>query len=207
MGASCCSTRGSRSALLFPALCFFVMVWALACGDLAVLPWAVGVASFIVQTHVGCAGGAGTGGVGCGCRGDPADALRVPDQDRRRVARPCAPECGAAAAVALVCWAQPLYEQLFGDGRGNWTMLLERKARLGDGRPVRRRRYVASVLLSLLVVPPVDVRDLGDRKRAAVPAGIGPRTGGGRRAAGSGPRRGRPRPRQRRGLQRRRRDW
>src|SRR5436190_2093788 len=38
---------------LLPFLCFALLAWSVACGDHAALPWAVGVGSFVVQTHVG----------------------------------------------------------------------------------------------------------------------------------------------------------
>jgi hypothetical protein len=136
------------NALLFPALCFFVMVWALACGDLAVLPWAVGVASFIVQTHVGyavvvpvlAAWGVGAGAIRLMRSGGPG-------RDRRALRGRVFRSAGAAAAVALVCWAQPLYEQLFGDGRGNLGRLLSSAGASGETVGLSDApRYVASVL-------------------------------------------------------------
>jgi hypothetical protein len=38
---------------LLPFLCFTFLAWSVTCGDRAALPWAVGVGSFVVQTHVG----------------------------------------------------------------------------------------------------------------------------------------------------------
>jgi hypothetical protein len=40
------------NALLLPFLAFLVVAAALACGDRAMLPWAVGVGSLLVQTHL-----------------------------------------------------------------------------------------------------------------------------------------------------------
>lgn len=148
MGSELLFSPWQPNALLFPALCFFVMVWALACGDLAVLPWAVGVASFIVQTHVGYAvlvPVLAAWGVGAG-------AIRLmrsgaPDQDRGALRGRVLRSAGAAAAVALVCWAQPLYEQLFGDGRGNLGRLLSSVGAPGETVGLSDApRYVASVL-------------------------------------------------------------
>lgn len=148
MGSELLFSPWQPNALLFPALCFFVMVWALARGDLAVLPWAVGVASFIVQTHVGYAlvvPALAAWGVGAG-------AIRLmrsgrPDQDRRKLRSRVFRSAGAAAAVALVCWAQPLYEQLFGDGRGNLGRLVSSVGASGETVGLSDApRYVASVL-------------------------------------------------------------
>jgi hypothetical protein len=148
MGSELLFSPWQPNALLFPALCFFVMVWALTCGDLAVLPWAVGVASFIVQTHVGyavvvpvlAAWGVGAGAIRLMRSG-------VPDQDGRALRGRVLRTAGAAAAVALVCWAQPLYEQLFGDGRGNLGRLLSSVGAPGETVGLSDApRYVASVL-------------------------------------------------------------
>ena len=152
MGSELLFSPWQPNALLFPALCFFVMVWALACGDLAVLPWAVGVASFIVQTHVGyavvvpalAAWGLGAGAI-------RLMRTRGPDQDGRVLKRRMVRSAVAAAAVGLVCWAQPLYEQLFGDGRGNLGRLLSSVGATGDTVGLSDApRYVASVF----AVPP-----------------------------------------------------
>jgi hypothetical protein len=37
---------------LLPFLCFTLLAWSVACGDHVALPWAVGVGSFVVQTHI-----------------------------------------------------------------------------------------------------------------------------------------------------------
>jgi hypothetical protein len=144
-------------SLLLPFLCFLVLIWALACGDVAVLPWAAGLASFIVQTHIGY-------------------ALVVPALAAWGVAvaglrfwrlRRTEPEPGAVAmlyveparrhmlqryglitlVVVLGCWAQSLYEQFFGTGQGNLSRLAssasETQARVGMGEAPR---FVADVL-------------------------------------------------------------
>jgi hypothetical protein len=107
-------------SLLFPFLCFLMMVWALACGDLAVLPWAVGVASFIVQTHVGYAllvpalGAWGAAVAGARLwRARQGDASTWP-QLRRRAWR----QLVVAGVVGIACWSQSLYEQFFIDEPG-----------------------------------------------------------------------------------------
>ncbi|HEX6475974.1 MAG TPA: hypothetical protein VF005_01770, partial [Acidimicrobiales bacterium] len=42
-------------AALLPFLLFVLLAWSVACGDHSALPWAVGVGSFVLQTHVGYA--------------------------------------------------------------------------------------------------------------------------------------------------------
>jgi hypothetical protein len=140
-------------SLLYPFLCFLFMVWALASGDLVMLPWMVGLASYITQTHVGYAVLVPTlGASAAAAAGAHLWRSRRVDPDgwparRRRTSR-----CVAAAAiVALVCWAQPVIEQIFGEGRGNLGRLA---SSLGDtGARVGFRdapRYVAT----LLALPP-----------------------------------------------------
>jgi hypothetical protein len=112
--------------LLLPFLCFVTLVWAVACGDLVALPWAVGVGSFVVQTHLSYAilvpllGVWGIVGMALVLRGirrrDPSSWPGL----RGRVIRSGA----IAAAVFVVCWLQPLIEQFTADGDGNLTRLI-----------------------------------------------------------------------------------
>ena len=105
-------------SLLFPVLLFLLLVWALVNGDVALLPWAVAVGSFVAQTHIGyvllvpALGAVGAGAVGVRLW----RAWRVQGDDwparRRRAQR----SLGIAAVVGLAAWSQPLYEQLFRDG-------------------------------------------------------------------------------------------
>ena len=113
-------------SLLLPFLCFLVMVWALAGGDLGVLPWAVGVASFIVQTHVGYAllvpslGAWGVGAAGVRLWRARRHDVAAWAWQRRHAGR----QVAAALAVGILCWSQSLYEQFFGDdGSGNLRRL------------------------------------------------------------------------------------
>jgi hypothetical protein len=136
-------------SLLFPMLCFLMMAWGLACGDLALLPWAVGVGSLIVQTHIGyvfLVPAIAVWGVGvAGVRLWRARHDEVGDwaQHRQQAARVAA----VSLLVAAVCWWQPIYEQLFGDPPGNL-----RRLSLGAGAAQDRigwehaPRYVAEVI-------------------------------------------------------------
>jgi hypothetical protein len=140
-------------SLLFPFLCFLFMVWALVVGDLVMLPWAVGLASYIVQTHVGYAllvptlGALAVAVAGVLLwRSRRFDAPGWPAKSRRAV------HCAVAAViVATVCWAQPVIEQIFGEGRGNLGRLA---SSLGDTGPrvgfSDAPRYVAA----LVALPP-----------------------------------------------------
>jgi hypothetical protein len=140
-------------SLIFPFLCFLFMVWALVAGDLVMLPWAVGLGSYIAQTHVGylllvpILGAFAVAAAGVRLwRSRRLDAEGWPAL-RRRTSRYVA----VAVIVALACWAQPVIEQIFGEGRGNLGRLAssagETGARVGLGDAPR---YVAT----LLALPP-----------------------------------------------------
>ena len=109
-------------SLLFPFLFLLVLVWSMADGDLAAVPWAAGVASVIVQTHVSYAvllpvlvlvGLAGLAAATLSARRrDGAEAWTVL---RRRLRSAVL----VTIAVTVACWAQPIVQQLAGPGRGN----------------------------------------------------------------------------------------
>jgi hypothetical protein len=112
--------------LVLPFLFYVTLVWAVACGDLVALPWAVGVGSFIVQTHLSYAilvpllGVWAVVGVSLVLRGD-----RRRDPSSWAALRGRAIRSGViAAAVFVVCWLQPLIEQFTADGDGNMTRLV-----------------------------------------------------------------------------------
>jgi hypothetical protein len=135
-------------SLLLPVLCFLMMVWALACGDLAVLPWAVGVASFIVQSHIGYAlviPALGAWGLGVAVarlwrarRDDPS----AWSQRHRRASR----QFVVAGVVGIACWSQPLYEQFFIDDGGNLGRLVSSVNKSSDTVGLGRApRFVAEI--------------------------------------------------------------
>ncbi|CAN5461463.1 hypothetical protein BH18ACT1_BH18ACT1_11970 [soil metagenome] len=129
--AALCWTMGSAllfdpwhaNSILLTFLLFLVLVWAVSGGDLVLLPLTAAVASLVFQTNLGygllvpplC----GWGLLGLALdvrRRRRANPLAWPDL-RRRVRRTVA----LGAFVLVVCWAQPLVEQLTGDGEGNGT--------------------------------------------------------------------------------------
>jgi hypothetical protein len=136
-------------SLLFPFLLFLILTWGLACGDEVLLPWLIGVASLIVQTHVGYAflvpvvGGAGVVAWGVRLLHARRASPETWAERRRRAGRILA----VSALVALACWSQPILEQLFGAGRGNLGRLISSlgtsQARVGLARAPR---FAADVL-------------------------------------------------------------
>jgi hypothetical protein len=133
-------------SLLLPFLLFLVLAWALASADLVALPWGVGVGSLIVQTHLSyavlvpvlAALGLVLGGLVVRRRlRDPAERPALIGRLRRTAL--------VSAGVALVCWAQPIIEQVAGDGN---LGRLARNAGGGDEPlgPAGGTRLVGSVL-------------------------------------------------------------
>lgn len=120
--------------MLLPFLLLIVLSVALASGDVAALPWAVGVVSVLVQTHLSYAVLApGILAVGLAC---VVLALHSRVGDRFRMdARPARAALRravlVAVAVGLACWAQPLWEQVAREGN-----LLEVAGSASDGDAV-----------------------------------------------------------------------
>jgi CDP-diglyceride synthetase len=102
------------NVLVLPFWLFICTVWAVTADVVTVLPLAVGVGSFVMQTHLGYLFIVPILLV---------FALTMTLLRRRRrgpgrfedLRRPFT----LSLAVAAVLWAQPLWEQLFGPGRGN----------------------------------------------------------------------------------------
>jgi hypothetical protein len=90
-------------AALLPFLFFVLLAWSVACGDHSALPWAVGVGSFVVQTHVGYA--LLVVGLLVG-----ALVLVAVGSARAGLGRGLA----LASVVALVLWLPPLIQQAAG---------------------------------------------------------------------------------------------
>jgi hypothetical protein len=105
------------NALVLPFFAFLVVVTALAGGDLAMVPWVVGVGSFVVQTHMSHAPLVAI--LSLAATGAAVWSLR------RRGAtpswrRPLVWTC----VVAVVAWSQPLIEEFTGRGRGNLSRIV-----------------------------------------------------------------------------------
>ena len=110
---------------VLPFLCFVLLAWSVACGDAPTLPWAVGVGTFVVQTHVGYAplvvGLTGVALVIGGSRIWRRDrqSAEVKTLDRRAL-RTWLP---ITAAVVVALWLAPVVQQLSGHP-GNLSALV-----------------------------------------------------------------------------------
>ena len=118
---------------VLPFLAFLLLLWAVALGDLALIPLAVLFGSFSVQSHVGYAplvvGLAVAAAVACVLgrrRRDPGDADRAPPRSAHRATAPQAGRRWAWAGLVLfvLLWLAPLLQQVF-DRRGNLAALTD----------------------------------------------------------------------------------
>lgn len=128
-----CSSMGSQllfdpwqpHSLLLPFLFTMTTVWAMASGDHRVLPWAVGVASLIAQTHLSyvvllaALGGWGLVGLGCSLRRARALDPEAWPARRRSITRAAV----ISVVVVAVCWIQPFIENVTSEGEGNIVRL------------------------------------------------------------------------------------
>lgn len=104
-----------------PFACFVALVVAVAAGRRAALPWALGVGSFVAQTHLSYVGLVGL--LGLATVGAAVVRRREPGPSWRRVG-------GASAATVGVLWAVPVLQQLTGHP-GNLGQIV--RATLGGG--------------------------------------------------------------------------
>jgi hypothetical protein len=147
-------------SLMLPFLCFLVLVWSLACGDLAALVWAALTGSLAVQTHLSygfLVSALFTWGI----------ARLIVDLARRRRRDPgrwpaLRKDVWRAAAIAalvlVLCWAQPVIEQFTSDGDGNMVLLARNldasEATLGYGRATR-------LVADVVALPPWSLQNGG----------------------------------------------
>jgi hypothetical protein len=122
--------------LMLPFFLLLVLVWGVVAGRHGMLPWAVLVASFCVQTHLSYVFLA------------PAVLLVAGVMvARRRDRRPLV----LGAVVGVLAWSQPIIEQLFGPGRGNLSRLA---ASGGGGEGTRTGLSLGIRLVSAVVALP-----------------------------------------------------
>lgn len=117
MGSELLIEPRQHHALVLPWLCFLVLCWGLAAGDRWLLPWAAGVGSLLVQTHLSyliIAPLLGLWGV-VGFAVATGRARRGEGSDRRSWRALRAP-AALTIAVLVVVWAQTLVDQVTGTG-------------------------------------------------------------------------------------------
>jgi hypothetical protein len=125
MGSSVLIEPWNPHSMVLPFLAFLFLAWSTASGDLVAVPLAALVGSLVAQTHLSYVllvlvlGGWAAVGLLLELRRRKACDPVAWSALRRRAVR-----AGAWAAAAVgVCWAQPLGQQLFGEGRGNLSTI------------------------------------------------------------------------------------
>jgi hypothetical protein len=124
MGSELLIDIWQANALILPFVLFLLMMLGLTVGDGALVPWALGVGTLLVQTHVSYAYifffliiGTAAAWVlhNRAIDADPIATLKQGVRSRTTL---------AGVGVLAVLWAQPLIEQLFVEGKGNLARLI-----------------------------------------------------------------------------------
>jgi len=118
MGSALLFDVWQPNALVLPFFAFLVVITVLATGDLAMAPWALGLGSLLVQTHMSHAVLVAT----LTAAATLACVLALRRRGQGAVwRRPLL----WTAAVGVLAWVQPLIEQFTGRGDGNLTRIVE----------------------------------------------------------------------------------
>lgn len=152
LGSAMLTDPWNPHVLVLPALLVLVCTWAVAAGDVAVLPVLLGAASLCLQVHLGYAylvpSVVIVALVGAALvyrrrwRLDPTTrATDVPHLRRVSI---------VSLATVLVLWAQPLIEQLAGSGQGNLARIA---TSTGGDEPAIGARLAVRVAGSVLPSP------------------------------------------------------
>lgn len=142
---------------LLPMLLFLVAAWAISCGDLVALPVAAAAGSFVVQANlshllvVPMLGASAVVVLALDLRRQRARDSASWPRTRRRLQR----TGGLAGLVLVVCWIQPLIEQVTSDGTGNITRLVRA---LQENDATTGYVLGARVVASVTALPPWWVR-------------------------------------------------
>lgn len=129
-------------SLLLPFLFLLTLVWAMVQDDLWTLPWIVGVASVVVQTHFSYAVLIAVLG---GLSGLVALRALLRPGTRARAARVVA----VSAIVGALAWIQPMIDQVDADGHGNLTTLLTSAGGSDEAVGASRAVRIAAAALTL----------------------------------------------------------
>lgn len=149
-------------ALLLPFLALLLLAVGLAVGRWSLLPWAAAAATLLVQTHISYV--YAIGAIAVTTAAIVVLARRWDGLGRRHVL--------LTAATLAVLWAQSLWEQLFGPGKGNLSRLAgnasggDLQMGLADGT-----RFAGEILVRPLwslrsgfgsIIPPLTLTDTAD---------------------------------------------
>ena len=143
MGSAVLVEPWPPNTLLLPFVCFVLLAWSVAVGDVACLPWLAGVGSFIIQTNLG---------YGVLVPLVAAYALvELVRRGRRGELRSFRRTGWVTVAVVVVLWAQPLFEQVAGEGEGNMSRIIRG---LGEGPMTLNWRSSLQAVAEVVALPP-----------------------------------------------------
>ena len=148
MGSELLFDAWQPNAMVLPFWALLVTLWAFSTGELAAAPWAIGLASLIVQTHlsfvyvVAIIGAAAAAAGAVARRRDHADDG---GDERRSWRRPIA----VAGIVGALAWLQPALDQFV--GQGNLGNLLASSDGGGERVGLRLGTRIVS---SVVALPP-----------------------------------------------------
>lgn len=139
-------------SILLPFLFFLLLVWSVTRADLPCLPWAFGVGSLVIQTNLTYAVMVpalliwAVGGLVLEVR----RSGHVPDRGPVEHA-PLLRSALVSAVVLAVSWAQPLIEQVSGEGDGNLTRLVRG---LGESPEGMGSSQAVQMVAKVVALPP-----------------------------------------------------
>ncbi|MGH9272258.1 MAG: hypothetical protein ACRDZ2_13405, partial [Ilumatobacteraceae bacterium] len=131
-------------AMILPFWSFLIVTWALATGDLLMAPFALGLASLIIQTHLSFVYTivlVGVAGAGLGVW-----SFRRAPAPRPQWRRPLL----ASVVVLVLAWIQPIIDQVAGEG--NLMALLETRG--SDRSATYPLGFSLRVVASVVAIPP-----------------------------------------------------
>jgi hypothetical protein len=114
MGSELLFDAWQPHAMVLPFWLLLVLAWGVTSGDLVLLPWLVGVAGLVVQTHLSfvyVVAAVGAAALAAGLLWRPAPRAGLPPE-RASWRRPLI----WSLVVAVAAWAQPLIDQVAGTG-------------------------------------------------------------------------------------------
>lgn len=143
MGSAVLVEPWPPNTLLLPFVCFVLLAWSVAVGDVACLPWLAGVGSFIIQTNMSY-------GVLVPLVGAYA-LVELVRRGRRQELRPFRRTGWVTVGVMVVLWAQPLVEEVVGKGEGNMSRIVRG---LGEGPMTLNWRTSLQAVADVVALPP-----------------------------------------------------
>ena len=153
LGSSMLTDPWNPHVLVLPALLMLTCAWAVAAGDLAVLPLLFGVCSLCLQTHLGYAylvpAVVVTALIGAGIV--HVRRRRLDPDTRSADARAIRRSASWSVGTLAVLWTQPLIEQIAGAGQGNLARIA---TSTGGDEPTIGARFALRIVGGLIALPP-----------------------------------------------------